>query len=337
MSVDDYLTLVYRNLTGEISSEDFARLNRLTAQKEEYAIARSEYEAMWDATSDDEQIVTAEETEDLFKRLTGEKSEAGIIVPLTRKEDSDPTEINSTSSRTSWSTLKVMSRIASIAAILLLAIGAWFVFQTSTTVYDTPGVYTLADQSEVTLRHGTLTVSKFDNSQRKVALDGEALFKISRDVSRPFLVNSDHVKIEVLGTEFLVKEAGDETFIQLYEGKISTTDIRSLDTRILTAGMNVRHTVDGEIVDDSNNNNLSVWNKGVVQYRNITLQKAIEELSFIYEQEILIEDELMRTCTITAVINGKALIDILEKISSSFEMNVDTTGNTLKLKGGACE
>jgi len=328
MSVDDYILLVYKNLEGELSVEEFANLNQLTAERQDFAQVRLELEATWDAVSGEPLLVDSSETTDLFSKIIGEKKEVTPIIPATNSSNPKVRRL---------SPVKIMARISTIAAVLLIAVGAWFVFKTDTTVYDSPGVYTLADQSEVTLRSGTLTIDDFGESQRKVTMNGEAVFKIAKDAERPFRITTQHAKVEVLGTEFLIKEAGDELYIHLFEGKLSSMDTRSLESKILTAGMNIKHTADGKIITDDVYPNLSVWNRGNVQYKNVNILKVIDELSFIFGQEITIERTEMQTCKVTAFINGARLEDILQRFASSFDMKVHKEENQWILKGGTCK
>ena len=43
---------------------------------------------------------------------------------------------------------------------------------------------------------------KFGKNNRQVVLDGEAYFDVTKDKSKPFIVQTDNYNVEVLGTKF---------------------------------------------------------------------------------------------------------------------------------------
>lgn len=65
---------------------------------------------------------------------------------------------------------------------------------------------TLADGSVVQLNTNTILETHFDGAQRAIHLrKGEASFKVTKDVERPFLVHAGGVVVRAVGTEFNVR------------------------------------------------------------------------------------------------------------------------------------
>lgn len=71
------------------------------------------------------------------------------------------------------------------------------------------GTYTveLCDGTKVYLNSGTTLEfpSRFNGEVRGVSLKGEAYFEVTRNESKPFVVEVDEMKVKVLGTSFNVK------------------------------------------------------------------------------------------------------------------------------------
>lgn len=82
----------------------------------------------------------------------------------------------------------------------------------------------LPDSTKVHLNSGSKLVynKKFNGSTRQVYLSGEALFDVSKNPSRPFLVNTDKMMVRVLGTVFNVKcyETSENVEAMVVEGKV---------------------------------------------------------------------------------------------------------------------
>jgi ferric-dicitrate binding protein FerR (iron transport regulator) len=327
MTEDSYILLVYKNLKGEISADEFDLLNITTAADSQLAITRFEIEEAWDVSGEENELVSESDSKTLFDNLVkaNEKTIAEKVIKKNNLSEK-PAKIFS------------LSRIISaIAAVLVLAFGAMFLMQNNTTSYNKAGIYTLADNSIVNLREGSsLKVNEFDNAQRKVELKGEAYFEIAKDVNRPFVVAGTHVKIEVLGTSFLVKESGDDTYIDLLEGKISTLDSRSLETKILTTGLKVHHTSDGKIISMPEYNNLSSWREGFYQYRDTKLGKVVEELSVIFSTKIIITNAELADCSFSGNLTGKSIEDLLNPIAKTYKMNFLQQESQWVLSNGTC-
>jgi transmembrane sensor len=134
-------------------------------------------------------------------------------------------------------TLPVFWKVA--AAITLTTIFgsiAWLLsnrhaIQTIATSYGEVKTITLPDHSVVTLNSNSILTYKNgwdDHSPREVWIEGEAFFNVihlNKDTlhiapSERFMVHSQEVNIEVLGTSFNVKNRRNKTRIGLISGKI---------------------------------------------------------------------------------------------------------------------
>ena len=326
MTEEDYILLVYKNLKEEISAEEFDLLNKSTASDLVLANTRFEIEDAWDVSGHDANLVSEADTNVLFDKLVRKEGNLKPIRSAEHKPKDTPTRIFS------------LNRIiSSVAAVLVLALGAVFLFQSDTTTYEKAGVYTLADNSTVTLREGSmLKVLKFDDAQRNVVLQGEAYFEISKDADRPFIVDGKHVKIQVLGTSFLVKESGDDTYIDLTEGKIRTTDLRTQKAEILTAGMKAHHKSNGEIDIISNFNNLASWREGLYQYKDTKLGSVVDELSVIFDKKIVIINKDLLDCSFSGNLVGNSLDDLLGPIAEKYKIDILQQESQWILSNGVC-
>lgn len=96
----------------------------------------------------------------------------------------------------------------------------------------------LADGSHVVLNAGTklkYPVS-FLGENRTVFLNGEAYFEVAEDSENPFIVSTDDMDIEVLGTQFNVTSYTDDqkTYAVLVEGKVAARNNLAIsETKIL--------------------------------------------------------------------------------------------------------
>lgn len=93
----------------------------------------------------------------------------------------------------------------------------------------------LPSASKVTLGAASQLTYKDDNwnTERNVALSGQAHFKVSKGV--PFNIDTDNGKIQVLGTEFEVLSRQNAFQVLVTEGRVKVSS--STFEKVLTAGM----------------------------------------------------------------------------------------------------
>lgn len=134
----------------------------------------------------------------------------------------------------------------SIAATLLLAVGATLYFalrtpyQDSVALTDATVLY-LPDNTKVTLEKGAsvkfLRPARFEKSRvREVFVKGEAIFDVVSDPSRPFLVKSDLTQVQVLGTVFKFSANGDFSAAENIEGKVDYQVLDGSNSAVLNPG-----------------------------------------------------------------------------------------------------
>jgi len=89
----------------------------------------------------------------------------------------------------------------------------------------------LADGTEVILNAGSSIIynSDYNLLNRDIALEGEAYFKVAKDINIPLVVNAGNIKIRATGTEFNVKAYPEEKIIEttLIEGKVEISQTGS--------------------------------------------------------------------------------------------------------------
>ncbi len=60
----------------------------------------------------------------------------------------------------------------------------------------------------------------FDNEKRELFLEGEALFEVEKDKTRPFIVYTGGLSTTALGTSFKITTGAAAVRVQLLTGKV---------------------------------------------------------------------------------------------------------------------
>jgi ferric-dicitrate binding protein FerR (iron transport regulator) len=82
----------------------------------------------------------------------------------------------------------------------------------------------LVDGTQVILNAGSTIkyTNGFNSMNRDLVLEGEAYFKVAKNIDLPLVVNAGNIKIKAIGTEFNIKAYSDEGIIEttLIQGKV---------------------------------------------------------------------------------------------------------------------
>src|SRR5690606_37727632 len=118
-------------------------------------------------------------------------------------------------------------RYAAVFILILALPFTWWWFQKKYTVsenfttiecaYGDRSTIYLPDGSKVCLNSGSKITfdNTFKSGVRKLSLEGEAFFSVKKDSEIPFIVNTDDLQVEVLGTEFNLKAYPDEESVSV--------------------------------------------------------------------------------------------------------------------------
>lgn len=152
----------------------------------------------------------------------------------------------------------------------------------------------LPDDSHVVLRKGsTLTYPKsFEESERQVALKGEAFFEVTRNEQKPFIIDAQSAKVQVLGTSFDVKCSQAQATVVVKTGKVQMSDNKTSASVILTPGE--KGTLkNGQLVEQSARvDNMLYWQTGVLKFSSIPFADILEELSQIKDASIVFDSNM---------------------------------------------
>lgn len=151
-------------------------------------------------------------------------------------------------------------------------------------------VLKLADGTVVTLNADSKIYypSQFIEGERKVVLEGEAFFEVARDSLRPFIVKTDGMNVQVLGTHFNLKAYPDEDEqTTLISGSVEV----SIDKQqaLLHPGEQATH-IGGELkVEEVDLKPYIAWKHERFIFKNEPLERVLKKLERWYDIEVIIQ------------------------------------------------
>lgn len=240
-------------------------------------------------------------------------------------------------------TYSLFRRMAvAVAAAILLGVLGWSVYLytqaanilTVSTLAETKSVL-LPDGSEVMLnRYSSVSYSEKFKRNRKVTLKGEAYFEVAKDKSHPFIVSTDVIDVQVLGTHFNVEAYENDPLVKttLLEGSVAVSAKGNAESVILKPNERAVYNRTEERLIWTVMENASdeiAWKNNQLLFNNLPLREIVQELSNAFSVMIRIDDPGLREYKMNArFASGEDLDEILRllQVAGDFEYSHERTG-----------
>lgn len=284
--------LLIKFLLKETSEEENIAVTQWLADDEGNLASFTQFSKIWEASKKLGAVSRVDENiawnkfQEKASALPKEK-----ISPHFTKETATVIPLKETRSNYSW--LK-------IAAIFVLAVGSWLLYNTFK-----PSSYTelaagnevnttvLPDGSSITLNKKSLLsyASNFKNN-RSIHLDsGDVFFNVAHDKTKPFVIKTDQVSVEVVGTSFNVKHLNKQTEVIVETGIVKVTlgteEIKLTKGEKVVISSNSKKLLKIENTDQLYN----YYRSRQFEINNTPLWKVAEVLTEAYGKKITVAPE----------------------------------------------
>ena len=233
-----------------------------------------------------------------------------------------------------------------MSVIAILAFIAVFYFATNGSKPNTDHIHesndeminiALKDDSQIWLNNES-TVAELSDfiSERKVSLEGEAFFDITRNPEAPFTIElNDTDFITVLGTSFNVLNSEDDFDLVVYTGHVQlnvlgrTLDLYKNDRVTLLNGAYVK-------VKNSNKNTLS-WKNKILVFDNDKLSDVFNELEDYYSVEFNgLTDLDINSCRLRSRFDNESIDKVLSELVNHFNLVYTKENNIISIQSINC-
>ena len=195
----------------------------------------------------------------------------------------------------------------------------------------------LPDSTRVWLNSGS-SVSfnpDFNQRTRKVILDGEAFFAVSKDRNHPFHVFANQIDIQVLGTQFNVKAYSGEHTISttLVEGSLQVFS-KTEKIRIKPFEKMVYNKLDQKMELQALNDISpdTEWKDGRLIFRNQSLEELEPILERWFDVDIIFADEQVKKKRFTGILERESILEALSYFDLSNLVECQIQGNKIIIK-----
>lgn len=219
---------------------------------------------------------------------------------------------------------------AFVAGIVVTGVASWLLYANHAEPYL---VFTEAGQrAQVLLPDGTrawlnastqLAYKKdFWNSQRRIDLVGEAYFEVARNEAVPFTVNSQGIRVRVLGTQFNVRaHPTEERVVTTLLGgsvQIGTPDPQK-DEFLLTPGQTLdvnTKSYQSELMEYDRPKDVLLWINGKLRFEQATLEEIVSVLEKHFDIRFVFDSHPLKSERYTCEFSTDDDVDKIIKVLS---------------------
>lgn len=189
---------------------------------------------------------------------------------------------------------------------------------------------------------------------RHVFLTGKAFFKVNKNPRQPFFVHANEVVTKVLGTSFSVTAYNNEKDITVAvtSGKVSVFSPKKVSTTsdlvqaevegvILLPNQQVVYQRDQELFEKTLVDTPEVLSPHVTNnnftFENAPIPDVFHVLEDAYGVEIIFDEDVMKTCFITAPLGAEPLFEKLRIICRTIGANYEIIDTKVVINSSGCQ
>jgi transmembrane sensor len=218
--------------------------------------------------------------------------------------------------------------VAASLTVVLLGGGVFFAM-TRQADYSADFTTTLGERRQVKLPDGSLldlngrtrlSVAFQSGSRHVELLQGEAMFSVEHDASRPFVVNAGNGSVTVTGTRFDVRRDPGQTLVAVESGtvKVKGRDDQPDALVTLTAGLGSRIDSAGRVAPASavDTAALTAWRAGKLVFNDAPLSEVVQEVSRYRDKPLRVTNDKTAQLRLSSVFKSDDTDALLRALPS---------------------
>lgn len=245
-----------------------------------------------------------------------------------------------------------LSNFRKIAAIIALVVSvfvaSFYIYSDVTTPADTAFWYetfsTIGSQTKIILPDSTIVWlnsgsslkynKSFGKKDREVALAGEGYFEVTKDKSKPFIVHTDSLNVNVLGTVFNIRAYNDDAdvTVNLIEGSVNISLPKMKGFLSMKPNEKLVFNKQSKKIESSETDasRSALWTTGKLCFVDATLEQISKDLERKYDVKIQIANDKIKNEIFSGSLNlNLSLKEILSYIDVDKKFRINQTNDTI--------
>lgn len=330
MAKSDYIILIHKYLTGEISAEDKESLDQWLTSSPSNQQLLEEFRGIWELADKGEETIelTDEEFQEEMKKLDSAVQESIRKDKLIAKYQ-----------RTNRIRLSILVAVV-IAAGALAAIPHLHLQKATPTIVNASTheltTVMLPDSTQAHLNQNTSITYAETKKGRAVQLSGKAMFQVSTK-TKPFIVSAGGAQININGGASCIIHAN---MMNVEVNALSTGVNVQLSKKVIaltTHEQLIIHNPDSITKRPNSDLNSASWYTRLLVFKNTELEMVLKSVEDVYPVTFHITKPKLLQCRFTGKFNHASLEEILETLAFSLDITFSSNnGSSYQISGHGC-
>jgi ferric-dicitrate binding protein FerR (iron transport regulator) len=329
--------LIARYLAGEASPEEIQNIEDWAAESADNQAILDASKSLWDMNFDTP--VPDLNTEAAWQKI---KQRIQIDSPLESERI-----ISMNNRKRNMTFIRIA---AAVISVLVIGSVLYLIFNSrenisSFAAQTNPIRISLPDSSYVILEPGSelqFDRRDFNKNERRLQLNGSALFEVVRNESKPFCIKTPRSEVRVLGTSFKVSdyESNDTVFVKVITGKVrlSSGNNNALQKDLLAGEEGKFVSGDNQILKSRiQTEDLRYQLNKTIVFKETSLALVCQTLERIYKTEVRLANPNLDNCHLTASFSEQELPEIILIIANTFGLESEANNRGYIFKGKGCD
>jgi hypothetical protein len=183
--------------------------------------------------------------------------------------------------------------------------------------------------------------SVFEGKNREVYLFGEGYFEVTHNQAMPFIVKTNEIDVEVLGTKFNLSAYPSDNFIEtvLVEGKVKVKEVGfqlKRNNYILEPNQRCSFSKESSkaIIHKVDVSNYISWHEGYLNFEALELNRVIKKMERYYDINIELSDPMLGLHKISGKLklqdDDEAAMTVLVTVASAELIKINNRNYVIK-------
>lgn len=329
----DYAGLIGKYLVKEATAEEINTLEKWVGESDENKDTFNKYKQSW--------ILSGINKENMNIDLNAEWATLSSKLFENRIEPAPSPKV-----RKLQPGIPLIFKIA--AAVVVLFTATFFLYNffmkpgtekmMATNVIETE---TLSDGTIITLnRNSTLSYPKqFEKDVRKVKLTGDAFFEVEHNKYQPFVIESQNIEIEVLGTSFYVNAHEENSTIEVVvnSGGVALRSDKEEQIILKAGDKGIFDKKTGQLFREKNTDvNYNSWKTKLLVFDDTKLAEVVDKLNEVYDTNIEIINPEIDNCRITVTFDNMTIEAVINILRETLDIVIEKHDNGYFISGEGC-
>ncbi len=180
----------------------------------------------------------------------------------------------------------------------------------------------------------------FTGSERRVSITGEVYFEVAKNRSKPFIVTTGQLSVEVLGTHFNINAYDDEPSVNttLLKGNVRVSS--GPGTVTLNPGQQARLTFASpsapsssiKVETDINTEEVIAWKENHFRFEGAQIETVMRQIARWYDVQIVYQGRISTQEFVATIDRDEPVSKLLKLLEATNEVHFSIEGKTIYVR-----